>query len=106
MQSVLGGRVQALRHASARDRRCSLSIQSQGPQRVVAASAAAPALPKTEITLPYDIKRVLFSEQEVRLKVAELAREICRTHKGKKLAIIGVLNGAFIFTSGVYGARA
>eukprot|EP00878_Enallax_costatus_P003975 GHUV01004197.1.p1 GENE.GHUV01004197.1~~GHUV01004197.1.p1 ORF type:complete len:237 (+),score=40.79 GHUV01004197.1:238-948(+) len=80
-------------------RRSSLSFQKQCPQRAVFAKAAAPALPKTGIELPKDIKRVLFSEHEVRLKVAELAREICRTHKGKKVAIIGVLNGAFIFTS-------
>jgi hypoxanthine phosphoribosyltransferase len=47
-----------------------------------------------------DIKRVLFTADEVRDKVAELGQQICRDYKGKKLAIIGVLNGAFIFTAG------
>jgi hypoxanthine phosphoribosyltransferase len=49
-----------------------------------------------------DIKRVLFTADEVKGKVAELGQQICRDYKGKKLAIIGVLNGAFIFTAGEY----
>lgn len=81
-------------------RRSSLAFSRPGPQRAISAKAAAPALPKAGVQLPKDIKRVLFSEHEVRLKVAELAREICCSHKDKKVAIIGVLNGAFIFTSG------
>lgn len=60
-------------------------------------SAAAP--------LPADIKRVLFSAAQVQDKVAELAAQICKDHKGKPLALIGVLNGAFIFTSGEEGWR-
>lgn len=55
-------------------------------------SAAAP--------LPADIKRVLFPAAQVQDKVAELAAQICKDHRGKPLALIGVLNGAFIFTSG------
>jgi hypothetical protein len=50
--------------------------------------------------LPAEIKSVLFSQQQVQAKVAELAAQICKDFKGKPLAIIGVLNGAFIFTSG------
>jgi hypothetical protein len=50
--------------------------------------------------LPADIKRVLFSQQQVQEKVAELAAQICRDYRDKPLAVIGVLNGAFIFTSG------
>lgn len=50
--------------------------------------------------LPADIKRVLFSQQQVQEKVAELAAQICKDYRDKPLAIIGVLNGAFIFTSG------
>jgi hypoxanthine phosphoribosyltransferase len=45
---------------------------------------------------------VLFTADEVKDKVAELGQQICRDYKGKKLAIIGVLNGAFIFTAGEY----
>lgn len=43
---------------------------------------------------------MLFTADEVRDKVAELGQQICKDYKGKKLAIIGVLNGAFIFTAG------
>jgi len=53
-------------------------------------------------TLPADIKHVLFSAEEVRGKVAELAQQIAQDYKGKPLAVIGVLNGAFIFTSGLW----
>jgi hypothetical protein len=55
--------------------------------------------------LPADIKRVLFSAAQVQEKVAELAAQICKDHKGKPLALIGVLNGAFIFTSGEKGSQ-
>jgi len=51
------------------------------------------------LQLPADIKSVLFSADAVQAKVAELAAQICKDFKGKPLAIIGVLNGAFIFTS-------
>lgn len=101
MQSMLRSQKGAAAAVGWQNRQSSSCINRQGAQRAVFVRAAAPALPKTEIELPKDIKRVLFSEHEVRLKVAELAREICRTHRGKKIAIIGVLNGAFIFTSGM-----
>lgn len=61
---------------------------------------SAAAVAEQPSSLPGDIKSVLFSEQQVRDKVAELAAQICKDYKGKPLAIIGVLNGAFIFTSG------
>jgi hypothetical protein len=63
-------------------------------------SYSAAAVAEQPASLPAEIKSVLFSEQQVREKVAELAAQICRDYKGKPLAIIGVLNGAFIFTSG------
>lgn len=101
MQSVLRPQIKAVASLCPTHRQSSSCLtQRTGSQRAVPAAAAAPAVSRTETELPKDIKSVLFSEQEVRLKVAELAREICRTHKGKKVAIIGVLNGAFIFTSG------
>lgn len=61
-------------------------------------SSSAPAQQAEQ--LPSEIKSVLFSQQQVQAKVAELAAQICKDYKGKPLAIIGVLNGAFIFTSG------
>lgn len=69
------------------------STTAAGEQRLPADTTAAERLPA-------DIKQVLFSAEEVKAKVAELASSICRDYKGKPLAIIGVLNGAFIFTSG------
>ena len=42
--------------------------------------------------------RVLFTEEAIRERVAELAREISRDYAGKgELVLIGVLKGAFIF---------
>lgn len=63
-------------------------------------SFSTAAVPEQPQRLPTEIKRVLFSEQQISDKVAEMAAQICRDYKDKPLAIIGVLNGAFIFTSG------
>lgn len=70
-------------------------------RNVRASVAASPVetVSSSSSSLPADIKRVLFTADEVRDKVAELGQQICRDYKGKKLAIIGVLNGAFIFTA-------
>ena len=42
---------------------------------------------------------VLFSEQQIAARVADLAREIEADHQEKELVLVGVLKGAFVFTS-------
>jgi hypothetical protein len=72
----------------------------------LACPAPPPAAQQAPATsaLPPEIKAVLFSEQQVKDKVAAMAARICADYAGKKVAIIGVLAGAFIFTSGARGA--
>ncbi|MBC7231131.1 MAG: hypoxanthine phosphoribosyltransferase [Actinobacteria bacterium] len=41
--------------------------------------------------------RVLISEEEIRRRTAELAREITRDYAGRELVMVGVLKGAFVF---------
>jgi len=42
---------------------------------------------------------VLFSEQQIAARVAELAAQIEADHRGKDLVLVGVLKGAFVFMS-------
>ena len=42
---------------------------------------------------------VLFSEQQIAERVANLAKEIEADHQGKELVLVGVLKGAFVFIS-------
>jgi hypoxanthine phosphoribosyltransferase len=42
-------------------------------------------------------KKILFSREEIRQRVRELARQISSDYEGRELIIIGVLKGAFIF---------
>ena len=46
-----------------------------------------------------DIKRVILSEEEIELKVEELAKEISEDYKGEELLVIGILKGSVIFMS-------
>lgn len=82
----------------------SRSVHPAGRVRLSVAAPSAPFAvedsPVQHTSLPADIKKVLFSAEDIRGKVQELAAEICRDYRGKQLAVIGVLNGAFIFTSG------
>jgi hypoxanthine phosphoribosyltransferase len=43
------------------------------------------------------VKRVLFTEDKIQSRVAELAKQISEDYKGKELVIIGVMKGAFMF---------
>ena len=47
--------------------------------------------------LEQDIERVLFTEQELKDRVAELAAQIDRGYAGKEPMLISVLRGSFIF---------
>lgn len=49
------------------------------------------------MTLCNDIKEVLFSEDQIACRVAELGVQITNDYAGKKLLLIGVLKGCFIF---------
>ena len=42
---------------------------------------------------------VLFTKQQIADRVAELAAQIERDHRGKDLVLVGVLKGAFMFVS-------
>lgn len=46
-----------------------------------------------------DIKKILIEEDELKLKVAELAAKITKDYRGKDLLIVCVLKGAVVFAS-------
>jgi len=41
--------------------------------------------------------RILIKEDKIRQKIRELGKKISRDYKGKKLVLIGILKGAFVF---------
>ena len=43
------------------------------------------------------ISKVLINQKEIQKKVKQLAKEISRDYQGKKLVLIGILKGAFVF---------
>ncbi len=43
------------------------------------------------------IKRVIFTEEEIRQKIAEAGEWVSREYKDKPLLLISILNGAFVF---------
>ena len=47
--------------------------------------------------LEQDIQEVLFSEEQLKTRVKEIAQEIQRDYQGKELMLISVLRGSFIF---------
>lgn len=50
-----------------------------------------------ESNLTENIKRVLFTEEEIKAKIAEAGGEISEKYAGKPLLLVSILNGAFIF---------
>jgi hypoxanthine phosphoribosyltransferase len=44
-----------------------------------------------------DIKRILFTEKQIKQKVRELAADIKRDFEGEELIIVGILKGAVVF---------
>ncbi|MEO6053690.1 MAG: hypoxanthine phosphoribosyltransferase [Chthoniobacterales bacterium] len=44
-----------------------------------------------------DIEKILFREQDILLRVEELARQINCDYEGKELVMVAFLNGSFIF---------
>lgn len=47
---------------------------------------------------PDAVNRVVFDEQTISRRVGELADEINRDYRGKDLAVVGILQGAYAFT--------
>ena len=47
--------------------------------------------------LEQDIERVLFTEEELKARVAEIAAQIDKDYAGKEPMLISVLRGSFIF---------
>ncbi len=47
--------------------------------------------------LEQDIQEILFSEEQLKSRVAEISREIERDYQGKEVMLISVLRGSFIF---------
>ncbi len=45
----------------------------------------------------HDIQEILFSEEELKARVDELARQIERDYAGEEVMLIGVLRGSFVF---------
>lgn len=45
------------------------------------------------------IKRIIFTESEIKSRIAETGECIAMEYEGKPLLIIGILNGSFIFMS-------
>ncbi|MDD6794703.1 MAG: hypoxanthine phosphoribosyltransferase [Clostridiaceae bacterium] len=46
-----------------------------------------------------DVKEVLFSEEQIAKKVAELGAQISKDYKGKDLLLVGVLKGSVVFAA-------
>ena len=46
-----------------------------------------------------DIERILYSEETIKGKIAELAQHINKDYAGKPLTLIGILKGAYVFLS-------
>lgn len=44
-----------------------------------------------------DMERILFSEEELRARVTQLAADITRDYAGKAPVIVGILRGSFVF---------
>ncbi|MBP0969241.1 MAG: hypoxanthine phosphoribosyltransferase [Oscillospiraceae bacterium] len=44
-----------------------------------------------------DISRILFTEDEIKFRVAELGRQISEDFKGEDIVVIGLLKGCFMF---------
>ena len=46
-----------------------------------------------------DIKKILFTEEQIKEKVTELAKQITKDYAGKKLLAVVILKGSFIFAA-------
>lgn len=51
----------------------------------------------TDRVLSDDIEDILLSQEQIKLRVRELGRQISEDYKGKDLMLVGILRGAFVF---------
>lgn len=56
-----------------------------------------PAASERMTHMTKDIAKVLITEEEIRVKVEELGARISTDYEGKKLLVLGVLKGSFVF---------
>jgi len=52
-----------------------------------------------EFSFEANMKRIIFTEEQIQQRIVSLAKEISTAYKGKKLVVVGVLKGAFMFLS-------
>ena len=48
-----------------------------------------------------DLKSVLFTEEQIATRVAELGAELTRDYAGKNPLVVGILKGASVFTTDI-----
>ena len=46
-----------------------------------------------------DLERIIYSEEDIKKAVDNLGKQISEDYKGKEIAIVSILNGAYIFTA-------
>jgi hypothetical protein len=46
-----------------------------------------------------EVKSVLISEEEIKEAIAKTGKEISEKYKGKKLLVVGILKGSFVFVA-------
>lgn len=56
-------------------------------------------MPKFSKNLHDDIEETLFTQEEIRAKVAEVGAQISKDYKGKDLVLVGILRGGLVFLS-------
>ena len=44
-----------------------------------------------------DLKRILYNEEQIATRVAEMGAQISKDYEGKSIVLVGVLNGAVVF---------
>lgn len=44
-----------------------------------------------------NIKRVIFTEEEIKSRISEVGRQVSERYAGKPLLLVSILNGAFVF---------
>ncbi|KAG1654281.1 hypothetical protein FOA52_005661 [Chlamydomonas sp. UWO 241] len=85
--------------------RCPAPRVSRQAQRGVAArvSSSAPSATSSQHAVPGhpDIKKVLYSEEELKACCSRLGQEIGRDYAGKHLILVGVLKGSYMFCADV-----
>lgn len=46
-----------------------------------------------------DIEKVIYSEEQIKERVAEIGKQISEDYKGKELVLVSILRGSFVFLS-------